>query len=182
MKHWSPTSSLFAVAPCRRALGLLLCFVSVIAMTDIAFAQTKNLGQTRYGIGLGRLLTSERERTRIDDLRFNVAEQTKAAKEEVDEGPKLLRIDGITQRPDRPVGQRTSVWINGKVYGESELPYGLSIVRNAKGDVTGLNSVVSKGKTEFAKIGDEITRPQTPAELQAMELSTAQPKKPTDQP
>lgn len=144
-------------------------------------AAAKNLGQTRYGTGLGRLLTSERERAKIDDLRFNVIEQVKAAKEEIAEGPKLLHIDGISQRPDRPVGQRTSVWINGRVYAENELPAGLSFVRNSKGEITGLNSVVSKGKTEFAKIGDDITRPQTAAEALAIELA-AQPKKPKEQP
>jgi len=141
--------------------------------------QIKNAGQNRYGTGLGRLLTSERERAKIDDLRFNVVEQVKAAKEEAEEGPKLLHIDGITQRPDRPVGQRVSVWINGKVYAENELPYGLTIVRNVKGEVTGLNSVVSKGKIEFAKIGDDIPRPQTVAEIQATERAVTQSKKPT---
>ncbi len=148
-----------------------------------AAGQARNLGQTRYGTGLGSLLTSERERTKIDDVRFNVVEQVKAAKAEQVESPKLvLRIDGITQRPDRPAGQRTSVWINGNLYAENELPYGLTIARNAKGEVTGLNSVVSKGKTEFAKIGDDITRPQTAAEAQAIELAATQPKKPTVQP
>lgn len=161
------------------------CSLEIAAQTTEAAssnaAQYRNSGQTRYGTGLGRLLTSERERTKIDDLRFNVVEQVKAAKEEIEEGPKLLRIDGISHRPDRPVGQRTSIWIDGRVYAENELPYGLSIVRNSKGEVIGLNSVVSKGKTEFAKIGDDITRPQTPAEAQAIELAATQPKKPAEQ-
>lgn len=144
--------------------------------------QSKNTGQNRYGSGLGRLLTSERERNKIDDLRFNVAEPAKAAKEElVDESPKLLSIEGVTYRPDRPAGQRINIWISGRVYAENELPYGLSIVRNAKGEVTGLNSVVSKGKVVFAKIGDDITRPQTAAEAQAIELAAKQPPKPAEQ-
>lgn len=164
------------------AVSLLVAFLLGLAEPSAATAQTKNLGQTRYGTGLGRLLTSERERIKIDDLRFNVVAQVKAAKEETDEDPKLLHIDGITQRPDRPAGQRISVWINGRVYAESELPYGLTIVRSASGAVTGLNSVLSKGKTEFAKIGDDITRPQTAAEAQAIELAAAQPKKPAGQP
>ena len=163
-------------------LSLLIALMLALAELGAATAQTRNLGQTRYGTGLGRLLTSERERTKIDDLRFSEIEQVKAAKEEQEEGPKLLHIDGITQRPDRPVGQRTSVWINGNLYAEKELPYGLTIVRNANGEVTGLNSVVSKGKTEFAKIGDDITRPQTAAEAQAIEFAAMQPKKPAAQP
>jgi hypothetical protein len=177
------------------ATGLVLCMACLLASSRLAFAQTpaaaapqtqaKNIGQNRYGTGLGRLLTSERERTKIDDLRFNVVEQAKAVKEEaaaIEEAPKLLHIDGITQRPDRPVGQRISVWINGRVYAEDELPYGLSVARNAKGEVMGLNSAVSKGKTEFAKIGDDITRPQTAAESQAIELAAIQSKKPAVQP
>ena len=145
--------------------------------------QAINTGQTRYGTGLGRLLTSERERSKIDDLRFKAVNPIVAAKVEMaDEGPQLLRIDGVSHRPDRPAGQRTSVWISGRVYAENELPYGLSIVRNAKGEVIGLNSVVSKGKTEFAKIGDDITRPQTAAEAKTIELAATQPKKPVEQP
>ena len=97
--------------------------------------QSKNTSQNRYGSGLGRLLTTENERNKIDDLRFNVAEPAKATKEElVDESPKLLSIEGVTYRPDRPAGQRINIWISGRVYSENELPYGLSIVRNAKGD------------------------------------------------
>jgi hypothetical protein len=174
---------------------LVLSMGHLFASPSLTFAQTpatatpqpqaKNVGQNRYGMGLGRLLTSERERTKIDDLRFNVVEQAKAAKEEavaIEEAPQLLHIDGITQRPDRPVGQRISVWINGRVYAEDALPYGLSVARNARGEVTGLNSVVSKGKTEFAKIGDDITRPQTAAEAQAIELAAIQSKKPAVQP
>jgi hypothetical protein len=162
-------------------LGFILPASSQQAEPSAA-AQARNLGQTRYGTGLGRLLTSERERTKIDDLRFKVAEQVKAAKEAQEEAPKLLHINGITQRPDRPAGQRTSVWINGRVYAENELPYGLTIVRSASGEVTGLNSVVSKGNAEFAKIGDYITRPQAAAEAQAIELAAMQPKKPAVQP
>ncbi len=179
MMHLPLARSLFLALPL--GLGFILPASSQPAEPSSA-AQARNLGQTRYGTGLGRLLTSERERTKIDDLRFNVVEQVKAAKEEADEGPKLLHIDGITQRPDRPAGQRISVWINGNLYAENELPYGLTIARNAKGEVTGLNSVVSKGKTEFAKIGDDITRPQTAAEAQAIELAATQPKKPAVQP
>ena len=179
MMHLPLARSLCLALPL--GLGFILPASSQPAEPSAA-AQSRNLGQTRYGTGLGRLLTSERERTKIDDLRFYVVEQVKAAKEEQEEGPKLLHIDGITQRPDRPAGQRTSVWINGNLYAEKELPYGLTIVRNANGEVTGLNSVVSKGKTEFAKIGDDITRPQTAAEAQAIELAATQPKKPAGQP
>ncbi len=185
MKRFTLARSLLIALPLELMLGLglmLSAFGQTAEQPSPNAAQTRNLGQTRYGTGLGRLLTSERERTKIDDLRFNVVEQVKAAKEEVDEGPKLLHLDGITQRPDRPVGQRTSVWINGRVYAENELPYGLTIVRNTQGEVAGMNSVVSKGKTEFAKIGDDITRPQTPAEAQAIELAAVPPKKPAEQP
>ena len=166
-------------------LSLPIALMLTLAELNAAAAQTRNIGQTRYGTGLGRLLTSERERTKIDDLRFSEIQQVKAAKEEQEEqteGPKLLHIDGITQRPDRPAGQRTSVWINGNLYAEKELPYGLTIVRSASGEVIGLNSVMSKGKTEFAKIGDDITRPQTAAEAQAIELAATQPKKLAVQP
>ncbi len=180
MMRLSLARSLFLAFPL--GLGFIQPASSQPAEPSATAAQARNLGQTRYGTGLGRLLTSERERTKIDDLRFNVVEQVKAAKEEQEEGPKLLRIDGITQRPDRPAGQRTSVWINGNLYAENELPYGLTIARNAKGEVTGLNSVVSKGKTEFAKIGDDITRPQTAAEAKAIELAATQAKKPAVQP
>jgi hypothetical protein len=180
MMRLSLTRSLFVGLPL--GLGLALCASSQTTGPSATSAQAKNLGQTRYGTGLGRLLTSERERAKIDDLRFNVVEQAKAVKEEADEGPKLLHINGITQRPDRPAGQRVSVWINGRVYAENELPYGLTVVRDGRGEVTGLSSVVSKGKTEFAKIGDDITRPQTAAEAQAIELAAAQPKKPAGQP
>jgi hypothetical protein len=180
MRSSSLTRSLLVALPL--GLGFVVPASSQPAEPSATAAQARNLGQTRYGTGLGRLLTSERERTKLDDLRFNVVEQVKAAKAEQEEGPKLLHIDGITQRPDRPARQRTSVWINGNPYAEKELPYGLTIVRSASGEVTGLNSVVSKGKTEFAKIGDDITRPQTAAEAQAIELAAMQPKKPTGQP
>lgn len=183
MKYVLPTSSP-ALVTCLLALSGLGCVPSAFGQTsatDAGLEPVKNLGQIRYSTGLGRLITSERERTKIDDLRFNVIEQVKAAKEQVIEGPKLLRIEGVTQRPDRPLGERTSVWINGRVYSENELPAGLNIVRNSKGEVIGLNSVVSKGKTEFAKIGDSITRPQSAAEAQALELA-AQPKKPNERP
>lgn len=182
------TISLFASGLVLLAACILISPIHTFAQTPATTSlqvQAKNIGQNRYGTGLGRLLTSERERTKIDDLRFNVVGQAKAAKEEavaIEEAPQLLHIDGITLRPNRPEGQRISVWINGRVYAEDELPYGLTVARNAKGEVTGLNSVVSKGKTEFAKIGDDITRPQTAAEAQAIELATIQSKKPAVQP
>jgi hypothetical protein len=142
-----------------------------------SIAQPKNAGQNQYGAGLGKLLTTERERIKIDNLRFNnnTPEPFKVQeKEEAPvyvEPPKPWHIEGISNRPSRPVGQRISVWIDGQVYTEDELPKGLSIVRNAQGEVIGLNSVVSKGKIEFAKIGDSITRPQTAEEAKAIELA-----------
>jgi hypothetical protein len=167
-------------------LGFVLSASSQVAQQASSHAeQVKNSGLTRYGTGLGRLLTTERERAKIDDIRFNVVAQIKAEKKEAAEGgSKLLHIDGVSYRPDRPAGQRVSVWINGRVYVENALPQGISLVRNAQGEVIGLNSLVSKGKTEFAKIGDDITRPQTAAEAQALELERAavQSKKPTEQP
>jgi hypothetical protein len=167
-------------------LGLVLSAFGQAAQQASSHAeQVKNLGLARYGTGLGRLLTTERERAKIDDIRFSVVAQIKAEKKEATEGgSKLLHIDGVSYRPDRPAGQRISVWINGRVYVENALPQGISLVRNAQGEVIGLNSLVSKGKTEFAKIGDDITRPQTAAEAQAIELerAAAQSKKPTEQP
>lgn len=137
--------------------------------------------QTRYSKGLGRLLTSERERMRVDDARFNIlAPQTVAeVKAQVQEAPPLLRIEGITNRPDRPIGQRTTIWINGRSYTETELPKGLTFVRNSAGEITGINSVLAKGKTEFAKIGDDIARPQTAEEARAIEMAEIAAKKAT---
>jgi hypothetical protein len=145
----------------------------------------RNIGQTRYGTGLGKLLTTERERVKIDNMRFNSAPEPTpktATQEVVVEVPMLWHIDGISHRPNRPLLQRTSVWINGRVYAEDELPHGLSMVRNATGLVIGLNSVVSKNKTEFAKIGEDITRPQTAAEAQAIDFAATLARKPPEKP
>jgi hypothetical protein len=148
---------------------LIIPFHAEAQAASLSPSMIKNSGQIRYGTGLGRLLTSERERSKIDDVRFNVIEQIKVE----EEGPKLLHIDGVSNRPDRPKGQRISVWINGRPYAESDLPQGLTLVRNAKDEVIGINSIVSKGKTEFAKIGEDVTRPQTPAEAEAAALAAA---------
>jgi hypothetical protein len=120
----------------------------------------------RYGTGLGKLLTTESERVKIDNLRFNVKppEPPKVAQEV---GPPQLHLDGVSNRPDRPLGQRVTVWIDGRAYPENALPEGLSLVRTPSGEVTGMNSKVGKGKTEFAKIGTFITRPQTADEAKA---------------
>lgn len=160
-----------------RETTFLSAFLLLITSGQISFAQTANTGQNRYGTGMGRLLTSEPERVKLDNLRFNIAppELAKAApKEEVApiaEPPVRWRIDGVSNRPNRPAGQRISIWIDGQVYAESELPQGLSLVRNAQGEITGLNSAVSKGKIEFSRIGDLITRPQTAEEGKAIELA-----------
>jgi len=153
-------------------VGALICYAMIpldvhAQRPGSAAAAMKNQGHVRYGTGLGRLLTSERERSKIDDVRFNVIEQTKA----VEEGPKLLHIDGISHRPDRPKKERVTVWINGRPYAESDLPYGLTLVRNTKDEVIGVHSAVSKNKVEFAKIGDDVTRPQTAAEAEAASLT-----------
>ncbi len=142
-----------------------------------SLAQPKNPGQNQYGAGLGKLLTTERERLKIDNLRFNnntpepVKVQEKEALPAIVLPPQRWLIEGVSHRPSRPAGQRTSIWIDGQVYTEEELPKGLSLVRNTQGEVIGLNSVVSKGKTEFAKIGDSITRPQTAEEAKAIEIA-----------
>jgi hypothetical protein len=170
-----------------RALGVIGVSLSIgIALPSRA--QPKVTGQNQYGIGLGKLLTTERERVKIDNLRFNIAPApVKVQAKEVEtpvyiEPPKPWRIEGISNRPSRPPGQRVSVWIEGQVYTEEELPKGLSIVRNSQGEVIGLNSIVSKSKVEFAKIGDSITRPQTAEEAKAIELAANKPKPPPEKP
>lgn len=135
-----------------------LCITSAWAQTA-AIAPSAKPVQQHYGQGLGRLLTTEAERAKIDDLRFNIAPPPPKQREEV--GPPQLQIDGISQRPDRPPGQRVTVWIDGRAYPENALPQGLKLVRAANGEVTGITSQTGKNKTEFAKIGDVITRPQT---------------------
>jgi hypothetical protein len=130
----------------------------------------------RYGQGLGRLLTTEAERAKMDDLRFNIAPPPKP-KEET--GPPQLQIDGISNRPDRPQGQRITIWLDGRAYLEQELPAGLKLVRSASGDITGLSSQIRKGKTEFAKIGDLITRPQTADEAKDEAQAKMQARKET---
>lgn len=154
--------------------------LSVMLMFSLYLPQPTS-AQTRYGTGLGRLLTTEQERTRIDNRRFNVVEAVKETKTYIETAPDLLLIEGLTYRPDRPEGQRVSIWINGQVYAENALPAGLRLVRNSKGEVIGLNSVVAKGKTEFAKIGDSITRPQTTSEAQAAQAAE-QAQKQADKP
>lgn len=134
-------------------LGLCLC----LCVTN-ASAQNK-----QYGLGLGRLLTSEFERGKLDEVRFN-----KTAPPAVYEGPPQLNIDGITQRPGQPKGKDITVWIDRRAYLESELPSGLSLVRDASGKVIGLNSKQGNNKIEFAKIGEAISRPQTPEEAKAI--------------
>lgn len=156
-----------------------------LLLTTAWLAHAQTAEQKRYGSGLGKLLTTERERIKIDNLRFNIAPEAvkvvavKAAEPvKVAEAPKPWRIDGISNRPNRPLGQRISVWLDGQVYSESDLPQGLSIVRNAQGEVVGLNSIVSKGKVEFANIGDSINRPQTAEEAKAIELAAKPAVKP----
>jgi hypothetical protein len=166
MSKHCKTSSRFGVA------AVWLCLI--LALPN--FAQTKNAGQNQYGAGLGKLLTTERERVKIDNLRFNNTTPEPVKVQDKEEAPifvappKPWQIEGISHRPSRPLGQRTSIWIDGQVYTEDELPKGLSIVRNAQGEVIGLNSVVSKNRVEFAKIGDSITRPQTEDEAKVIEL------------
>jgi hypothetical protein len=128
---------------------------------------------TRYGKGLGRLLTTEAERTKIDDARFNVAPPPKPVQ---DAGPAQLQIEGISLRPEQPAGRRVTIWIDGSPHLESDLPKGLSLVRNSSGEITGIRSQVSKGKSEFAKIGDMISRPQTDEEAKAQELAAKRAK------
>ncbi|MDI9334854.1 MAG: hypothetical protein QM533_10810 [Cytophagales bacterium] len=155
----------------RTRLGLVASVLTLALTLAIGCIAAAAHAQVRYGLGLGRLLTTESERSRIDDNRFNVkavalieAKIKTAVEVEV---PSVLRIEGLSHRPDRPAGQRISVWINGKPFAEASLPYGLSLVRNNKGEIIGMNSVVAKGKTEFAKIGDSLTRPQTLEEAKA---------------
>jgi hypothetical protein len=163
----------FSTFPRIDLVAIWLCFCLALP----SFAQPKNPGQNQYGAGLGKLLTTERERVKIDNLRFNNSTPEPVKVQEKEEAPVIvappqrLLIEGVSQRPSRPAGQRTSIWIDGQVYTEDELPKGLSIVRNSQGEVIGLNSVVSKGKIEFAKIGDSITRPQTAEEAKAIELA-----------
>ncbi len=167
----------------NRSLLALSTFFSVQTMAQVDTTRQQPLptaGQVRYGTGLGRLLTSESERTKFDNARFNiVTEEVNAAQEKpVIRLPQKYHIDGITERPERPAGLRTNVWLDGNPYAEADLPQGLSFVRNQAGEVIGMNSIVSKGKVEFAKIGDDITRPQTAEEAQAIEAAALAAKKP----
>ena len=165
----------------KLTIKLSICITNIIVLGLCAntFAQqvptTKTIPQPpseRYNSGLGRLLTTEIERAKIDDLRFNVKppEPPKIVQEV---GPPQLQLDGISVRPDRPLGQRVTVWIDGRAYPENALPIGLSIVKNSSGEVMGINSKIGKGKTEFAKIGTLITRPQTADEAKALEQGAA---------
>lgn len=153
---------------CPRPIGIAAILISCAltysqsyAQPDPALAPNQPASQQRYGQGLGRLLTTEQERTKLDDIRFNVAPPSAPIKAEP---PAQWHIDGITNRPDRPEGQRITVWIDGKAHLENALPYGLKLVKDTNGQVKGVESKVSQNKTEFAHIGDAISRPQTPDE------------------
>lgn len=134
----------------------------------LAVAPYAPAAQLHFGQGLGRLLTTEAERTAIDAQRFNTAPPPPPPPKPIAEvGPPQLYIDGVTMRPDRPIGQRVTVWIDGRAYLENALPRGLQLVKNANGEVTGMTSKTGKNKTEFAQIGNMISRPQTPEEAEA---------------
>lgn len=145
-------------------IGLVLFLAAHIAQAQTAALVTTAASQTHYGKGLGRLLTTEAERAKIDDLRFYVAPPPKPVQ---DAGPALLQIDGVTMRPDRPIGQKVTVWIDGRPYLENALPPGLKLLKNANGEVTGMSSKIGKNKTAFAQIGAPIPRPQTTEEAEA---------------
>jgi hypothetical protein len=132
----------------------------------LAVAPYAPASQLHFGQGLGRLLTTESERTALDAQRFNTAPPP-PPKRIVEAGPPQLHINGVTMRPDRPPGQRVTVWIDGHAYLENALPPGLQLVKNTRGEVTGMTSKTGKNKTEFAPIGNMISRPQTPEEAEA---------------
>ena len=145
----------------------------LLSMSASAFTQQAPTPPSeRFSGGLGRLLTTEVERSKIDNLRFNV-KPPEAPKVVQEVGPPQLHLDGVSVRPDRPIGQRVTVWIDGRAYPENALPQGLSIVKNGSGEVAGMSSKVGKGKTEVAKIGTFITRPQTADEAKALEQAAA---------
>lgn len=134
-------------------IGIIALLIPCLFST----AQAKSHGQ-----GLGRLLTTEFERARLDEVRFNVKPPKPY------EGPPQLLIEGITHRPGMPKGQDLTIWIDRRAYQERELPAGLKLVRDKNGEVKGMTSRQGNGKLEFAKIGDFISRPQTPEEAQAL--------------
>jgi hypothetical protein len=134
----------------------LLAWLLLSAATTAAAQTSKS-----YGQGLGRLITTEFERAKLDEARFNVAPP------KIYEGPPQLEIQGISQRPGRPKGQDITIWIDRRAYAERELPTGLKLVRDKNGEITGMTSRQPSGKLEFAKIGDFISRPQTKEEASA---------------
>ena len=147
----------------KRAARYFLGLIAAYLLLGNAYAKD-------YGQGLGRLLTTESERARFDEIRFSIAPTPKAAAtaEDVISEPSMLHIQGLTQRPDMPIGKRYTIWIDGKPYQENELPFGLRLKRDKDGSVLGIESKVDKDKTEFAHIGDTITRPQSPEEAKAL--------------
>jgi hypothetical protein len=145
-------------------LVLVLAVQSVPAQTTgKAASNAAPANQKRHGQGLGRLLTTEAERTKIDDQRFYAATPPKPVQQL---GPAMLQIDGVTVRPDRPIGQQVTVWIDGRAYLENALPPGLKLQKNTNQEVTGMTSKIGKNKTAFAQIGASIPRPQTPEEAE----------------
>jgi hypothetical protein len=138
---------------------------ALVAPTGQALAQKPDVSKPavkRYGQGLGRLLTTETERAKLDELRFNVAPP------KTYDGPAQLEIQGLTERPGLPKGQSITIWIDRRPYFERDLPDGLKLVRDKNGTVTGITSRQPGGKLELAKIGDFISRPQTKEEAQAL--------------
>ncbi len=146
------------------ALALVLAHASALSQTE------PTAKKQHYGQGLGRLFTTEAERTRLDELRFNVAPP------KVYEGPPQLEIQGITMRPGMPKGQEITVWIDRRAYLERELPDGLKLVRDKNGEVTGITSRQPGGKLAFAKIGDFISRPETKEEARALQQAELEAK------
>jgi hypothetical protein len=125
-----------------------------------------------YGQGLGRLLTTESERARLDEFRFNPF----SASGNADTLPPQMHIEGMTVRAEQPIGSRITIWIDGRPYLERDLPQGLKLRKSKNGEVLGVESRVKADEIEFARIGDKITRPQTAQEAKALAEKDGKPK------
>ncbi len=149
-------------------LAMTLLATQGLEMTVAAPADAAT-APPRYGVGLGHLITTEAERKKMDDARFHILPPVVI--KEATPTHQTWHLDGVTSRPDQPLGQRVTLWIDGRPYRELELPKGLSLVRDARGKVMGVKSITGKNKIEFAKIGDSITRPETEQEARARQLA-----------
>jgi hypothetical protein len=101
---------------------------------------------------LGRLFYTASDRAEMEAMRFGrPAPQEVAARALAS----VLRIDGIALRPQG----RTTVWINGTLYLERDLPYGVRVRRDAAGRVLGVEMPLQDGEIERAAIGETLLRP-----------------------